>query len=135
MFQKILQLIVLKKSRIKRSCKIFSVVFNPIDNNDVLDIHIYLMKRTRYKIIFVLIKKILLLSFIVIIGLLSSINNVFDHTKCVLLSNQKCMFQPTLIYLHRNEYSQKCHYYPFVVKLDICVGSYNTLNDLSNNVC
>ena len=56
------------------------------------------MKRTRYKIIFVLIKEILLLSFIIIIGLLSSINNAFDHTKYVSLSNQKCMIQPTLIY-------------------------------------
>ena len=27
------------------------------------------------------------------------------------------------------------HYYPFVVKLDRCVGSCNTLNDLSNKVC
>ena len=27
------------------------------------------------------------------------------------------------------------HYYPFVVKLDRCVGSCNTLNVLSNKVC
>ena len=50
--------------------------------------------------------------------------------KCVLLNNQKCMTQPTLINLHPNEYSQEFHYYPFVVKLDGCVGSCNTLNDL-----
>ena len=36
----------MKKVRIKRSCKIFSVDFNPIDANDILDIHKYLMKRT-----------------------------------------------------------------------------------------
>ena len=29
--------------------------------------------------------------------LLSSIVNVSNHTKCVLLSNQKCMIQTTLI--------------------------------------
>ena len=45
------------------------------------------------------------------------------------------MTQPILINLHPNEYSQKFHYYPFAVKLDICVGSSNTLNDLSNKVC
>ena len=50
------------------------------------------------------------------------------------LSNQKCMTQPTLINLHPNEYSQEFHYYSFTVKLDRCVGSCNTLNDLSNNV-
>ena len=49
--------------------------------------------------------------------------------KCVSLSNQKCMIQPTLINLHPNEYSQEFHFYPFVVKLDRCVGSCNTLKN------
>ena len=57
-----------------------------------------------------------------------------NHTKCVSLSNQKCMTQPTLINLHPNECSQEFHYYPFAVKLDRYVGSWNTLNDLSNKV-
>ena len=43
-------------------------------------------------------------------------------------------FEPTLINLHPNEYSQEFHYYSFAVKLDRCVGSFNTLNDLSNKV-
>ena len=45
------------------------------------------------------------------------------------------MIRPTLINLHPNEYSQESHYYPFVVKLKRCIGSYNTLHDLSNKVC
>ena len=45
------------------------------------------------------------------------------------------MIQPTLINLHTNEYSQEFKYNPFAVKLDRCVGSCNTLNDLSNKVC
>ena len=69
------------------------------------------------------------------IVLLSSITNVSNQTKYILLSNQKCMIQPTLINLHPNEYSQEFHCYPFSVKLDRCVGSCNTLNDLSNKVC
>ena len=48
---------------------------------------------------FGLIKKIF-------IGLVTGIVNKSNHTKCVSLSNQKCMIQPTLINLHRNEYSQ-----------------------------
>ena len=72
----------------------------------------------------VLVKKIF-------IGLLTGIANASNHKNCILLSNQKCVIQPTLI----NEYSQEFHYYPFSVKLDICVGSCNTLNDLSNKVC
>ena len=58
--------------------------------------------------------------------LLSSIDNASNDTKCVLLSNQKCMIQPTLINLHL---------YPFSVKFDRCVGSCNTLNTLSNKLC
>ena len=34
--------------------------------------------------------------------LLSTIVNISNRTKCVLLSNQKCNIQPTIIYLHLN---------------------------------
>ena len=46
-------------------------------------------------------------------------------------SNQKCMTQPTLTNLHSNKYSQEFHFYPFAVKLNRCVGSFN---DLPNKV-
>ena len=49
----------------------------------------------------------------ILIGLLTGILNVSNHTKGVLLSNQKCMIQPTLINLHSNEYNQEFHYYQF----------------------
>ena len=49
------------------------------------------------------------------------IHNVYPH--------------PTLINLHPNEYSQELQYYPFVVKLDRCLGSCKALNDLSDEVC
>ena len=80
---------------------------------------------------FGLIKKIF-------IGLLTGIVSASNHSKCVSLSHQKCMTQPTLINLHPNEYSQEFHYYPFAVRLDRCVGSCNTLTDwsnISNKVC
>ena len=34
------------------------------------------------------------------IGLLTTIVNVYKHTKCVPLSNQRCKSKPTLINLH-----------------------------------
>ena len=71
----------------------------------------------------------------IFIGLVTSIVNASNHTKYVSSSNQKCATQPTLINLHPNQYTQGLHYYPFAVNLDRCVGSYNTLNDLSNTVC
>ena len=72
---------------------------------------------------------------LLVIVLLTNIVNASNHTKCVPLNKQKCAIQPTLINLHPNEYSQELHLYPFAVKLDKCVGSCNTLNDLSNNIC
>ena len=41
----------------------------------------------------------------------SNIVNASNHTRCVSLGNRKCEIQPTLINLHRNEYSEKLHYY------------------------
>ena len=78
--------------------------------------------------IFGLIKNIFL-------GLLTGLVNGFNHTKFVSLGNQKCEIQPALINSHPNEYSKKLDNYPFTVKLDRCVGSFNTLNDLSSKVC
>ena len=68
------------------------------------------------------------------IGLLISIINESNHKKCVLLSNQNCVIQPTLINLHPNEYCQEFHYCPFAVMLDKYVESCNTLNELSNKL-
>ena len=79
--------------------KFLSVEFNPIDTNNILDIHNYLMKETWYKIIFRLIKKIF-------IGLLTGLVNRSNHKKCVLLSNQKYEIKPTLFNLDPNEYSE-----------------------------
>ena len=72
------------KNRVKRKCNFFSVDFNPIDTNNILDIHRYLMKGKYYKIIIRLIKKMS-------IELLISIVNASNHTKCLSLSNQKYM--------------------------------------------
>ena len=77
-----------------------------------------------YKILGIVKKMFIVLS--------SSTVNASNNTKCVLLSNQKCEIQPTLINLYPNEYSQVSHYYPFGIELDRCVGSCNTLKDLSN---
>ena len=92
----------MKKTGLKGLVKLFSDDFNSIDTNGILDIHKYLMKITRNKIMFRLIKKIF-------IGLLISIVNASNHTKYVSLSNQKCMTQPTIINLHSNEWSQEFH--------------------------
>ena len=65
----------------------------------------------------------------IFIELLTDIPIASNNTKCVSLSNQKCITQPSLINLHPNEYSQESLYYPFAVR------SCNILNDLSNKAC
>ena len=57
----------------------------------------------------------------IFIGLLTGVVSLSDYTKCVLLN-----FQPTLIYLHPNEYSQDFHWYQFVVKSNRCCGICNS---------
>ena len=68
-------------------------------------------------------------------GLLASVVNTSDHTKCVSLSNWKCEIKPTVVIYHSNEYNPELCYYSFAVNLDRCVRSCNSLNDLSNEVC
>ena len=85
----------IKKTGLKGVANFFSVDFNPIDINDVLDILKYLMKRTRNKIMFGLIKEIFN-------GLFTDLANGSNHTKCVSLIYQKCQIQPSLISLNPN---------------------------------
>ena len=68
------------------------------------------------------------------IGLLTSIASPSNHPKCMSLSNQKFMTQPTLINFRPNENSQELHYYLFTVKLHRYVKSCNTHNQLSNKL-
>ena len=48
------------------------------------------------------------------IVLLTGIVSASKDTKCVSLSNQKCIIQPAYINLHPNKYSQKFHYKNFI---------------------
>ena len=58
-----------------------------------------------------------------------------SHIKCMSLTNQKRMTQATLINLYLNECSQELHHYPFVVDLNMYVGTCSTLKDLCSRVC
>ena len=49
--------------------------------------------------------------------LLNNLDNASNNTRCVSSSNQKFEIQATFTNLH-NEYRQKFHFFPFVVKLD-----------------
>ena len=56
-------------------------------------------------------------------------------TACTSLNNKPCMTRPTLINLNPDEYNQVLHYYPFILDLDRCNGSCNSLDDTSGRIC
>ena len=89
----------MKITRLKGIVNFFSIDFNPVDINHILDIHKYLMKGKQFKIMLGIIKNM-------VIVVLTSTVSASNHTKCVSLSNQKCMIQPTvnllLIYILMN---------------------------------
>ena len=70
-----------KKTGLREVAKCFSIDFNPNDTSNILDVHAYLIRRTWYKIMFGLIKKIFT-------GLIACLVNGSNHAKC-FLSNLK----------------------------------------------
>ena len=78
---------------------------------------------------------IYLIMFVFLIGLWTSIVNGYNHTKCLLLSNRKCIIQSTLTNLHSNGFTRGLRYYPLAVNLCRYAGRCNNLFDLSKKVC
>ena len=109
----------MKKTVLNEYIYEFSVDYNIVDTSN-FNFHQHLMiKKKWYEIACGIIKKMFM-------GLLISIVNASNH--------RKCMGQPTLINLHPNECNREFHFYPFAVKLDKCDGSFNTVNDLCNEI-
>ena len=82
----------MKKTGLNECVYDFAVDYRAFDTSNIIDIHKYLTKKTWYKIMFGLIKKMF-------ISLLTGLVNGYKHTKCVSLRNQKCMSRPTIINL------------------------------------
>ena len=55
----------------------------------------------------------------------------FLATKCVSLNNEPGMIMPTVMDLNPSE----LNYYPFMISLDKCNGSFNAVDDLSTKIC
>lgn len=58
-------------------------------------------------------------------GSLGCITKVSDRTKYISINNEPSLARHTLTNLNPNE----LHYYPFMVSLERCSGSCNTLDD------
>ena len=53
-----------------------------------------------------------------------------DPTKCLFLNDEPCMARPTLFDMN----SVELKYYPFMISLDKCAGSFNQCL-ISKNMC
>ena len=102
----------------------FSIDYDSIDVDDILDIH-KIWWKTWYKILFRFVKKL----FIELLRFGGSL--VSGSVKCVSINNEPCLVRSTLIDLNSND----CHYYPFMASLRKCNGSCNTLDDFSSKIC
>ena len=96
----------LKQTGLNRFMYGFSIDYGGIDADDILDIHKYLMKKTRFKIMFGFIKKM----FIGLSGTFMTISfgeslasNTKRCIKCVSLSNRPCEATPTLVDINSNK--------------------------------
>ena len=94
----------MKKTRLYGYAYDFSVYYDTIDVDDILDIHKYLMKSMMWNNVYV--------NFLVFIVLLSFKGSL--ATKCVSLNNEPCMTRPTLIDFH----SVELNFYSFMISLD-----------------
>ena len=66
---------------------------------------------------------------------MASMANVSNFTTYISYNNHLWIIIPTLIDLNYNEYNQGLRYYPFMVNLDRCNGSCNTLANPSGRIC
>ena len=62
--------------------------------------------------------------FIVLVLMLLSFGGSLS-IKCVYMNNRPCLVRPTLIDFNFDEF----HYYPFIISINRCDGSCNTVED------
>ena len=100
----------------------FSVDYDSIDVDDILNIHKYLMKKTRNNIkMFRFIKQIFVLTMMLFGCNLSGVNSL----ECVSINNQECKVRPEIVNVNSNEPV----FFPCSIKTSKCSGSCNNIND------
>ena len=102
----------------------FSVDYDAIAVDDILDIHNYLMKKWHSVIVF--IKKCFFTG-LTFLSALVSVNSL----SCISMNNQECKVTPQII----NVSSDEPVFYPFSIKTSNCGGSCNNINDPYTKMC
>ena len=97
----------------------FSVDYDVVANDKILDIHNYLMKKKTilYKM-FRFVKKLFVVTMILLI---SSVNSL----ECISMNTQECKVREEIISVFNNEPV----FYPFSIKVNKCNGSCNNISN------
>ena len=105
----------------------FSVYYNVIAVDDILDIHNYLMKKNDSVIkMFRFVKK----CFFTGLSLLSTLRSV-NSLICISMNNKECKVRPQTVNFNRDE----AVFYPFSIKKSKRSGSCNNINNLYAKMC
>ena len=97
----------------------FSVDYSAITNDEILDIHKYLIKKNNIVEMLRFIKKCF---FTAITFFSPNVLNV-NSLECVSMNNQECKIRSEIININTNEPM----YYPYSIKTNKCKGSCNTI--------
>ena len=100
----------------------FSVDYDSIDISEIEDIHKYFMTKQIITKMFRYVEQV----FVLVLCCSGSLTK-----KCVSLSNQSLISRLMLIDLNPN----KLHYYSFLISLDRCDRTCNTVGDPFSRIC
>ena len=117
----------MKKSGLNGFVYDFSIDYDDIVVDDILDIHKYLMKENN------MIQKCLDLfkkAFFAGLKILSTLLGV-NSLSCISMTNKGCKVRPGII----NVNSDDPVFYPFSIKISKCSGSCNNINDPFAKIC
>ena len=118
----------MKETGINGSVSGFSVDYDAIAFDDIVDIHKYLMKqKMRYYKTFRFFKQKIFSAMMFFGCNLSSVNPI----QCVSISNQESKVRPEITNINSNELS----FYPYSVKINNCSGSCNNINTSYAKMC
>ena len=112
----------MKKTRLNGYVYDFSVDYDAIAVDDILDIHKYLMKKNGlYYKIFGFVEKM----FFVALTFFSFNPSNVNSLECVSMNNQECRTRTKITNINNNEPV----FYPFSIKVNKCSGSCNNINN------
>ena len=117
----------MKKTELNGYVYDFSVDYDAIPVDDILDIHNYLMKKKTYYNKMLRFIRSCFFTGLVFLLTLTGINSL----SCISMNNQECKVRPQIVNLNRGELV----FFPFSIKTSKCNGSCNNIENPYTKLC